>query len=101
MEELLYSEKQTGVRNNASKISENLALLRYLQWDYKPVFLLEYLVTKSAIASARKELDALHIISEFPNRALDGGDPTATVELKSDPGTPEFVAVNCTKSNSW
>lgn len=101
MEELLFSEKGTGVRNDARKIAENLALLRKLQWDYKPVFTLEYLITKDAIASARRELDDLRIISGFPTRALDGGDPTAPVELKTDPGTPEFVASNCTKANSW
>ena len=101
MEELLFSEKGTGVRNDPRKVNDNLALLRKLQWDYKPVFTLEYLITKDAIEAARRELDGLKIIAAFPNRALDGGDPTTPVELKTDPGTPEFVATHCTKTNSW
>jgi cysteinyl-tRNA synthetase, unknown class len=101
MEELLYSEKGTGVRNDATKIRASLAHLRKLQWDYKPVFTLEYLITKPAIEAARAELDGLKIIAAFPTRALDGGDPTQPVELAKDPGTPEFVASNCSKANSW
>lgn len=101
MEELLFSEKGTGVRNERTKIGESLSYLRKLQWDFKPVFTLEYLITKPAIEAARRELDQLKIISAFPTRALDGGDPTAPVELAKDPGTPEFVANNCTKANSW
>ncbi len=101
MEELLFSEKGTGVRNDPRKIKDSLSLLRKLQWDYKPVFTLEYLITQEAIAAARRELDGLQIISGFPTRALDGGDPTVPVELKTDPGTPEFVATNCNKANSW
>lgn len=101
MEELLYSEKSTGVRNEERKIRANLALLTKLQWDYKPVFTLEYLTTQSAIDAARRELDGLGIIAGFPTRALDGGDPTASPELTKDPGTPEFIAANCTKANSW
>ncbi len=101
MEELLYSEKGTGVRNDPVKIGESLRFLRKLQWDYKPVFTLEYLITKPAIEAARRELEGLKIIAAFPTRALDGGDPTVPVELAKDPGTPEFVATNCTKTNSW
>ena len=102
MEELLFSEKATGVRNGEAKIRSNLALLTKLQWDYKPVFTLEYLTTRESIDAGRRELDRLGIISGFPTRALDGGDPTAPVaELHNDPGTPEFVAANCTKANSW
>ena len=101
MEELLYSEKGTGLRNEQAKIDESLRTLRKLQWDYKPVFTLEYLITKPAIAAAKRELDGLKIISAFPTRALDGGDPTVPVQLAKDPGTPEFIASNCTKANSW
>jgi cysteinyl-tRNA synthetase, unknown class len=101
MEELLFSEKGTGVRNSPDKIQNSLSLLRKLQWDYKPVFTLEYLRTRDAIASAKTELAGLGIIAGFPTRALDGGDPTAPVELKTDPGTPEFIAANCNKANSW
>jgi len=101
LEELLYSETATGVRNNEAKVQDNLALISKLQWDYKPAFTLEYLTTKPAIEAAKAELDGLGIISAFPTRALDGGDPTAAGMLQSDPGTPEFVAANCTKANSW
>jgi len=102
MEELLFSEKATGARNDNAKIRENLSLLAKLQWDYKPVFTLEYLTTKPAIEAAKSELDNLGIIAGFPTRALDGGDPTLpAAELQKDPGTPEFVAANCTKANSW
>ena len=102
MEELLFSEKTTGVRNNEAKIRAALELLAKLQWDYKPVFTLEYLTSREAIQAGRRELDRLGIIAGFPTRALDGGDPTVpTAELQKDPGTPEFIAANCTKANSW
>lgn len=102
MEELLYSEKATGVRNAEYDIRQRIALLTKLQWEYKPVFLLEYLNAREQIAAAKAELDALGIVSAFPTRALDGGDPTApAVELRNDPGTPEYVASKCTKANSW
>ncbi len=101
MEELLFSHKGTGVRNDQKDINETLGYLRKLQWDYKPVLTLEYLVTKESIDAAKGELKKLKIIGGFPTRALDGGDPTAPVDLKSDPGTPEFIKANCTKANSW
>lgn len=101
MEELLYSHKGTGVRNDQRDIDSTLAQLSLLQWDYKPVLTLEYLVTRETIVAASAELSKLKVIAGFPTRALDGGDPTAPVELKTDPGTPEFIAANCTATNSW
>lgn len=102
IEELLYSEKTTGVRNAEYRTRQRIALLSKLQWDYKPVFTLEYLNARPTIEAAKTELDRLGIVSAFPTRALDGGDPTApAVELHNDPGTPEYVAAKCTKSNSW
>lgn len=101
MEELLYSHAGTGVRNDQAHIKETLGYLRKLQWDYKPVFTLEYLVSKESIDAAKAELSRLKVIGGFPTRALDGGDPTAPVDLKSDPGTPEFIKANCTQANSW
>lgn len=101
MEELLYSHNGTGMRNDQSHINETLGYLRKLQWDYKPVLTLEYLVTKESIEAAKAELKRLKVIGGFPTRSLDGGDPTAPVDLKSDPGTPEFIKANCTKANSW
>lgn len=102
MEELLYSEKATGARNSQYGVRERMALLTKLQWDYKPVFTLEYMNNRLGIEAAKAELDRLGIVSAFPTRALDGGDPTApAIELHSDPGTPEYVSANCTKSNSW
>ena len=101
MEELLYSEKVTGVRNNPRSIAENMSYLAKLQWDYKPVFTLEYMTDAAAIAAAKGELTAKGVIAAFPTRALDGGDPTVPADLHKDPGTPEFVAKNCTKENSW
>ena len=101
MEELLFSHNGTGVRNDQAHIKETLSHLRKLQWDYKPVFTLEYLVTKESIEASKGELKKHNVIGGFPTRALDGGDPTAPVDLKSDPGTPEFIKANCTKANSW
>lgn len=101
MEELLYSHKGTGVRNAEHDIASTMGHLRKLQWDFKPVLTLEYLVTPESIASARTELRKLKVIGGFPTRALDGGDPTAPIDLKSNIGTPEFIQANCTKSNSW
>jgi cysteinyl-tRNA synthetase, unknown class len=101
MEELLYSHAGTGVRNKQADINASLALLRKLQWDYKPALTLEYLITKDQIEAAKRELERLQVIGGFPTRALDGGDPTQPAELTKDPGTPEFVAKNCTKANSW
>ena len=101
MEELLFSHKGTGIRNDQSLINENVGYLRKLQWDFKPTFTLEYLVTKESIEAARAELQRLNVIGGFPTRALDGGDPTAPLDLKADPGTPEFIKANCTKANSW
>lgn len=101
MEELLYSHKGTGVRNDQGDINGSMRYLRKLLWDYKPAFTLEYLVTKDSIQSAEAELKSLHVIGGFPTRALDGGDPTAPIDLATNPGTPEFIKANCTKANSW
>lgn len=101
MEELLYSHKGTGVRNAQQDIDSTMGHLRKLQWDYKPVLTLEYLVTKESIEAAKAELKTLKVIGGFPTRALDGGDPTVPIDLKTSAGTPEFIQANCTKSNSW
>ncbi len=101
-EDLLYGHDGTNVRNKPDAIRESLAHIRQLQWDYKPVFAVEYLSTPALIESTRKELSRYGIISTFAHRSLDGLDPTAA---RSDAtikyGTPEWIAANCKDKPHW
>jgi cysteinyl-tRNA synthetase len=101
-EDLLFGHDGTGVRNPAEGTDWSLGLMRKLQRDRKPVFAVEYLVTREAIAEARGELLRLGLVPTFQHRSLDGSNPTLP-RLRSDAehGSPEWIARNCTKDNAW
>ncbi len=101
-EDLLYGHNGTGERNPDKDIKWSQELMRKLQDDYKPVFAVEYLVTRESIAETRAELDKLGLVPTFQHRSLDGSDPTRP-RLRNDAeyGSPEWIAQNCTKENSW
>jgi cysteinyl-tRNA synthetase, unknown class len=96
-EDLLYGMKGTGVRNAASFVAWSTGQLRLLQQapTPKPVFVVEYLRSATAIGDARRELDGLGFRHTFATRALDGRDPTDPYVKPGDVGTPEFRARNC------
>ncbi len=95
-EDLLYGQDATGVRNSTSQIWRSAALIRKLQWEFKPVFAVEYLTTKTAITQADIEMRGRGLVPTFAHRDLDGSDPTkphtASQEIY---GTPEWIATQC------
>ena len=101
-EDLLHGHNGTGERNPAKDIQWSRELMAKLQADYKPVFAVEYLVTRESIAETRAELEKLGLVPTFQHRSLDGSDPTRP-RLRTDAeyGSPEWIAKNCTKENSW
>ncbi len=101
-EDLLYGGGGTGVRNKADEIASSYDRLKLLLRDRKPVFAVEYLVTRDAIAEAKFELFKLGLVPTNEHRSLDGRDPTMPdLETKVTEGTPEHTRANCDKSNSW
>jgi len=101
-EDLLFGKSGTGVRNSEKDIAQSLERLQLLQADYKPVFAVEYLTTKDAIAGSTKELNSFGMVPTFQNRSLDGGDPTVPrAEEKQKYGTPEWIAANCKDKPHW
>ncbi|NOU07536.1 MAG: hypothetical protein HOO99_15280 [Hyphomicrobiaceae bacterium] len=95
-EDLLHGSTGTGVRNSDKDIAWSIDLMRRLQWDYKPVFAVEYLTTKAAIATTTTELNSLGMVPTFQHRSLDGGDPTvARADEKQQYGTPEWIQTEC------
>jgi cysteinyl-tRNA synthetase, unknown class len=100
-EELLHSGSETGKRNPESDIRSTLGHLSELQWAYKPVFAVEYVLTKDAIAKSEAELRRLGIVPTVQTRGLDGKDPTAPVTLDKAIGTPERTAAECPKGTAW
>lgn len=101
-EELFFSGDKTGEGNKPDDIRTSFNLLNtYIRWQWKPVFPVEYLLKADAIAVARTDIQALGLVPVFPTRALDGGDPTAPVELKNEVGTPEFIKDKCPEGTSW
>ena len=103
-EDLLYGGKATGKRNERKDISWSLERLNKLRWDWKPVFVVEYPLTKEMIDAARTELARLGMVPTFQHRSLDGSDPTdPKVERKpgSNVGTPEYVAEFCRDKPWW
>ena len=101
-EDLLHGQTGTGVRNVAKDIASSKELLGKLQADYKPIFAVEYLVTRESIAETRAELEKLGIVPTFQHRSLDGSDPTGPrIRTDAEHGTPEWISKNCTKENSW
>jgi cysteinyl-tRNA synthetase, unknown class len=100
-EELLHSGSETGARNSAENIRSSLTDINHLLWAYKPVFAVEYVLTKDAIAKSEAELRALGIVPTVQTRGLDGNDPTAPVVLDKAIGTPERTAAECPKGTAW
>jgi cysteinyl-tRNA synthetase, unknown class len=100
-EELLHSGSETGKRNPPSVIKSALSDINHLLWAYKPVFAVEYVLTKEAIAKSEAELRSLGIVPTVQTRGLDGNDPTAPVKLDKAIGTPERTQAECPKGTAW
>ena len=101
-EDLLHGANGTGVRNKPEDIAWSYSRLKMLLRDRKPVFAVEYLVSRDAIAEAKLELTQLGVVPTNQHRSLDGRDPTLPhFEDKVTPGTPEHTKANCDKSNAW
>ena len=101
-EDLLFGHAGTGERNPAKDIKWSQDHLKVLLGDYKPVFAVEYLVTKEAIAYATLEMRQRGLVPTFADRSLDGSDPTMPrFDHKQTEGTPEWIKTMCNKGNSW
>jgi cysteinyl-tRNA synthetase, unknown class len=100
-ESLLHGGHATAKRNTHAEIRGSLNLLKRLLNDGKPVFGVEYLLEPGHIHDTAMELGRLNIVGTFETRALDGGDPTVPVDLKSEIGTPERTQKDCPPGTSW
>lgn len=101
-EDLLFGHDGTGARNAAKDIEESLAGIGVLQWDWKPVFAVEYLPKQELIEAARAEMLSLGLVPTFAHRSLDGGDPTAARPASSIKyGTPEWIKEKCQDKRHW
>ncbi len=101
-EDLLHGGGGTGVRNAKTDIDWSYNRLKLLLRDRKPIFAVEYLVTRDAIAETKLELFKLGLVPTNAHRSLDGRDPTMPdLEAKVTAGTPEHTKTNCDKTNSW
>jgi cysteinyl-tRNA synthetase, unknown class len=100
-ESLLHGGSETGKRNPDADIKWSAGLLRHLQNDGKPVFVVEYLLNAPQIDRAAAELRHRRIVPTFETRALDGQDPTTPVDLKVEVGTPERTTKQCPPGTSW
>lgn len=70
-EDLLFGEVKDKKPNDPSSIRENVASLKLLTADRKPVFVVEYLDDPKEIERARKRLEGYGFIPYFADRALD------------------------------
>ena len=70
-EDLLFGEIKDKQRNSAESIRENVARLKLLTAERKPVFVVEYLDAPQEIERARKQLEGYGFIPYFADRALD------------------------------
>jgi cysteinyl-tRNA synthetase, unknown class len=70
-EDLLFGEIKDQEPNTPQSISENVARLKLLTADRKPVFAVEYLDDPKEIERARKRLESYGFIPYFADRALD------------------------------
>ena len=70
-EDILYGEGKDKQPNTQASITENVAKLKLLTAEGKPVFAVEYLDSPQEIASARKRLLGYGFIPHFADRALD------------------------------
>lgn len=71
-EDLLFGETKDKQRNSAASIRDNVARLKLLTAERKPVFVVEYLDAPQEIERARKQLEGYGFIPYFADRALDG-----------------------------
>lgn len=101
-EDLLYGGRASNVRNPQSEVAPLVRLMNKLQWDWKPVFAVEYLSDPGLIGVARDELIRLGMVPTFAHKSLDGLDPTLPRPPSTMPyGTPEWVAKNCQGKRHW
>jgi cysteinyl-tRNA synthetase, unknown class len=70
-EDLLFGEIKDQQPNTPQSISDNVARLKLLTADRKPVFAVEYLDDPKEIERARKRLEGYGFIPYFADRALD------------------------------
>jgi cysteinyl-tRNA synthetase len=70
-EDILYGETKDKRPNKAASIAANVAKLKLLTAEGKPVFAVEYLDSPEEIAKARKQLLAYGFVPHFADRALD------------------------------
>jgi cysteinyl-tRNA synthetase, unknown class len=102
-EDLLYGGKATNQANAAKDVAWSVERLNALRWDWKPIFVVEYPLTKELQDIARAQLATLGMVPTFQHRSLDGSDPTdPTVVRKpgSNVGSPEYIAEFC-KDKPW
>lgn len=100
-ESLLHGGTETGKRNPDADIRWSAGLLRHLQDDGKPVFVVEYLINAPQIDQTAVELRQRRFVPAFETRALDGQDPTKPVNLATEVGTPERTTKECPPGTSW
>lgn len=101
-EDLLHGQVGTGKRNPERIIRDQLAHIKVLQWDFKPVLAVEYLTTKAAMETTRKELVGYGMVPTFAHRQLDGLDPTEpSTKPREQYGTPEWIATHCKGKRHW
>lgn len=101
-EDLLFGHDGTQVRNKPLDVKWSYDHLKKLLADHKPIFAVEYLVTREAIAYATLEMRDLGLVPTFADRSLDGSDPVMPrIDHKLTEGTPEWIKTMCDKSNSW
>ncbi|MEQ1714518.1 MAG: MJ1477/TM1410 family putative glycoside hydrolase [Hyphomicrobium sp.] len=100
-ESLFHGLSATAKRNKPEEISWSSSHLAKLQFEGKPVFVVEYLIDADHITASARELRAHGLVPTYPTRALDGGDPTAPLVLNSEVGTPERTAKACPPGSSW
>jgi cysteinyl-tRNA synthetase, unknown class len=70
-EDLLFGEDKTGRPNDPESIRENVARLKLVTAERKPVFAVEYLDAPTEIERARRRLVGYGFIPYFADRALD------------------------------
>jgi cysteinyl-tRNA synthetase len=70
-EDLMFGEDVSQQPNDPKSILSNIARLKLLTADHKPVFVVEYLDAPQQIERARKRLERYGFIPHFAGRALD------------------------------
>lgn len=100
-ESLLHGLSATAKRNTHDEIGWSSRMLRILQHEGKPIFVVEYLLDRHHIDATARELRAHGMVPTFQTRALDGHDPTAPVVLNAEIGTPERTQKECPPGTSW